>query len=451
MIRRLPGRCFQAAAGFGYPARMPATRKRAPALFQWGIFPLVMAGAVGWTMQRMASGVPAPTALLLPQLAAFAAVAVLEHVYPYHRSWNRPRKDVRVDATHSIVIGIVVTLATPVVLAGGVAVAGWLSSEIGLGLWPSAWPLLAQGALALVIGELPGYWVHRWQHEWEGLWRIHATHHSAPRLYWLNAGRFHPADTLLTFIPSYGLLVALGASTPVLAVFTLATAVHGIFQHANLQLRLGPLNHFFSMAELHRWHHSKTIDEANHNYGQTVIVWDTLFGTRFLPKDREPPEEIGIPDLTAFPMTWWAQILSPFRWKEIRAASAGLAASCLLLFTLPGMARAETFEVEVLRGGQVSRVTRDEHGRISETTLREAPARSEPEPAKQPEEADPPKPAVVVLQLEAPGSNEGVWVVSEPGIRHRGRLHEGHRVWHSSTHRGRVPSAAARLRRSARH
>ena len=102
------------------------------------------------------------------------------------------------------------------------------------------------------------------------------------------------------------------------------TAVHGIFQHANLQLRLGPLNHFFSMAELHRWHHSKTIEEANHNYGQTVIVWDTLFGTRFLPADREPPEAIGIPDLPAFPMTWWAQIRSPFQWSRIRSESAEL-------------------------------------------------------------------------------------------------------------------------------
>ena len=31
-------------------------------------------------------------------------------------------------------------------------------------------------------------------HEVPWLWRFHATHHSAPRLYWLNAGRFHPLD-----------------------------------------------------------------------------------------------------------------------------------------------------------------------------------------------------------------------------------------------------------------
>jgi len=302
--------------------KLRTDRRVAPAAFQWSVFPVVMGASVAWCIYRMATGVSPPEAILVPQFCAIAVVAIFEHIYPYHLGWNRSRDDIRVDATHSINIGILVALVAPLVAAGGVAIGGWLSSEIGIGLWPSQAPLLAQLALALVIGELPGYAVHRIEHEWEPLWRVHATHHSATRLYWLNAGRFHPIDIMLIFIPSYGLLVLLGCSTEVLALFTLVTAVHGIFQHANVQLRLGVLNHFFSMAELHRWHHSKTMDESNHNYGQTIIIWDTLFGTRFLPDDREPPAEIGIPGLSAFPMTWWAQIKSPFRWAQIRRDSA---------------------------------------------------------------------------------------------------------------------------------
>jgi sterol desaturase/sphingolipid hydroxylase (fatty acid hydroxylase superfamily) len=87
------------------------------------------------------------------------------------------------------------------------------------------------------------------------------------------------------------------------------------------------LNWFFSMAELHRWHHSKTLFEADHNYGQTSSVWDWVFGTRYLPADREPPESIGLANLPAFPMTWWAQILSPFRWRQIKQASEAQDAS----------------------------------------------------------------------------------------------------------------------------
>ncbi|MBK6738017.1 MAG: sterol desaturase family protein [Haliea sp.] len=157
--------------------------------------------AVSWWL--MQNGTAPALAILGPQIAAFVIVAVFEHVYPYHASWNLPRADVSVDARHAIGIGILLAVITPLAVTIGVAVGGWLSAQIGMGLWPSEWPLLAQIALALVIGELPGYWIHRWQHEWEGLWRFHAVHHSAPRLYWLNAGRFHPIDSFMTFAPSY--------------------------------------------------------------------------------------------------------------------------------------------------------------------------------------------------------------------------------------------------------
>lgn len=305
----------------GHPTHNTVSEQRkrnAPALFKWSVFPVVMGSAVlvaWWLMQQ---GVAAALAILGPQFAAFAIVAVLEHVYPHHTSWNTPRADIRVDATHALSIGLLIALITPPVVALGVFIGGWASDAIGLALWPAHWPLAAQIVLVLLVGELPGYWVHRFEHQWDSLWRFHAVHHSAPRLYWLNAGRFHPIDSFLTFAPAYLLLVVLGCGEVMLAYFGLITAVHGIFQHANVQLRLGPLNWFFSMAELHRWHHSSTVEEANHNYGQTISVWDWVFGTRYLPADKEPPEEIGIASLPHFPMTWWAQITSPFRWRQIR-------------------------------------------------------------------------------------------------------------------------------------
>ncbi|MDG2304117.1 MAG: sterol desaturase family protein [Candidatus Binatia bacterium] len=293
----------------------------APAWFQWGIFPTVMGGAVLSAVALVNGGMAPAIAVPLCQVAAVVCVAIAEHIHPYHRSWNIPRADVGVDTAHTLTITIGVGLASPIVIGAGVALGGFLSRTIGATVWPEAWPLVFQIVLALVIGEIPGYWLHRLEHEWDGLWRFHATHHSAPRLYWLNAGRFHPLDTLLTFVPSYGLLVLLGCPEFVLGLFTLVTGVHGIFQHANIQLRLGALNWFFSMAELHRWHHSKTVFEANHNYGQTVSIWDAVFGTRFLPEDRLPPRDIGIADLPDFPMTWAAQLASPFRWEKIKQGS----------------------------------------------------------------------------------------------------------------------------------
>jgi len=66
---------------------------------------------------------------------------------------------------------------------------------------------------------------------------------------------------------------------------------------------------------------SRTVSEANRNYGANLIVWDALFGTRFLPGDRLPPTEIGIADMPRFPGGWLAQLASPFRWRAVRQES----------------------------------------------------------------------------------------------------------------------------------
>jgi hypothetical protein len=50
---------------------------------------------------------------------------------------------------------------------------------------------------------------------------------------------------------------------------------------------------------------------------------DTIFGTRYLPKDREPPEKVGIAGLDAFPRGFFAQWISPFRWATINHDSFG--------------------------------------------------------------------------------------------------------------------------------
>jgi sterol desaturase/sphingolipid hydroxylase (fatty acid hydroxylase superfamily) len=197
-----------------------------------------------------------------------------------------------------------------------------LASASGTGVWPGHWHWLVQLALAAVIVEFFQYWLHRFMHERDALWRFHATHHSAPRLYFLNAARFHPIDILLDTSIGLAPLVVLGAPAESLALFALFGAVLGYLQHSNLELRLGPLNYLFSMAELHRWHHSRSLRQANTNYGSNLSIWDLAFGTFFWPRDERPPEIIGIPNLEAFPQSYFAQLASPFRWRAIHEASA---------------------------------------------------------------------------------------------------------------------------------
>ena len=286
--------------------------------FAWIVFPTFLCGTIGATIWQMNLGIDPALAFLGPAAATYLVVMVLERLIPYRREWNRARGDIRVDLSYLIFSGgLTLELLRPFMLALGVGLGGWLSSRVGATPWPANWPLLAQFALALVVGEFFLYWIHRLGHTWAPLWRFHAAHHSAPRLYFLNAVRFHSVDMALANFGPFIPLVALGADERVLALFALFSAVHGIFQHANIPILLGPLNWIFSMSELHRWHHSLSLKEANTNYGQNLIVWDVVFGTRFLPTDREPPEEIGIVGMPNFPTHFMGQFLAPFTWARL--------------------------------------------------------------------------------------------------------------------------------------
>jgi sterol desaturase/sphingolipid hydroxylase (fatty acid hydroxylase superfamily) len=281
---------------------------------RWLVFPAILGGSLATAVGLLPYFGPLTT-LIVTNALAVTSIAVCERLMPFRPEWNRSHGDVATDIAHVLVSGIGTTRIVHGLLA--VAAAGVLSPA-GLGLWPIGAPLLLQLALALVIVELPQYWLHRWQHQGGILWRFHATHHSAPRLYWLNAARFHPLDLALLYVVGYIPLILLGCPQEVLALFALFDGVFGMLQHSNIDVRLGWLNYIFSMAEPHRWHHSRMLAEANSNYGSNLIIWDLVFGTFFLPEDRQPPEGIGIGDMPDFPMRYLDQLASPFRWKRLQ-------------------------------------------------------------------------------------------------------------------------------------
>ena len=294
---------------------------RGAALFSWAVFPVAMFGSVALSIAVLDAEGSEVLALLLGLGFGYLVVIAGERLYPFVPDWNRNHGDIGTDAAWGgtgLATGSVFGVATTAI---GAFFGSLLSAWFAAPLWPTTWPLAAQLVLAIVVVEFFHYWIHRFQHEWDWLWRIHATHHSAPRLYWLNALRFHFLDTALLNLGFIAPLVALGAPAPVFTLWIVASSVHGICQHANMQVRCGPLNWIFSMAELHRWHHSRLVRESNTNYGQNIILWDIVFGTRFLPSDRKPPEDIGIANLAGFPMNWWAQLLSPIHWKRIQQES----------------------------------------------------------------------------------------------------------------------------------
>jgi sterol desaturase/sphingolipid hydroxylase (fatty acid hydroxylase superfamily) len=291
-------------------------------LARGAVMPATLAAALGVALFALSRGVAVTVILPLVFFASIAWVAWLERVLPYRPEWNRARGDLLADALYFPTTSAVIGLMRPLVATAGVAFAGLVSDRFGVGLWPRDWPLLLQLPLAWAVVELFAYWPHRWLHEVPWLWRLHATHHSPERLYWLNATRAHPLEHV--FRSCFGMLpLALaGASLELILLQTITDAVVGLFQHANVDIRLGPLDYVFSAAPVHRWHHSRTREEADHNYGDTFIFWDLVFGTYYHPREREV-EALGIAGLEGFPRGYLAQLAAPFRWREIERESAG--------------------------------------------------------------------------------------------------------------------------------
>lgn len=283
-------------------------------LLRHATYPAVLIAAVvcGWALLSHGASVVFVVAGLNAVVAVL--IALLERARPFRAQWNESHGDVRTDVLHLVFAMLPVPVLFRALSIGALTAASlWLSSRVGHPLWPSHWPIGFQLLLALVIAELGQYWVHRLAHERAALWRLHSVHHSVERLYWLNAGRFHPIDTLLQHAAEMAPLILLGANEQVIALFTIFTSANGLLRHANIDMRVGVLNWIFSTADLHRWHHSQEAKHSNANYGANLILWDVIFRTRRIPSE-EAPERLGLlmPD---FPRQFVPLLLAPFRWR----------------------------------------------------------------------------------------------------------------------------------------
>lgn len=240
-----------------------------------------------------------------------AVLLLLEQLMPYEQAWMSSDGQLFNDIAHTVM-----NKGVGQVIAASLAMVGVSQSPPTVGgWWPESWPLAAQVALALVAGEFGLYWAHRTAHEFRAIWHWHAIHHSVTKLWIVNTGRFHFLDSL--WKTGFALVVAYLAGAPrdVILWVLAITAYIGFLTHCNVQMVCGPLNWIFSTPELHRWHHNRDPIEGNCNYGENLIIWDVVFGTRLLPSDRKPPSNVGCKD--PVPDSFLGQLAYPFdAWKR---------------------------------------------------------------------------------------------------------------------------------------
>ena len=132
--------------------------------------------------------------------------------------------------------------------------------------------------LAILLFDLIVYWRHRAEHS-RLLWPIHATHHADTALHWLSVQRKHPLSKLLSVMVDVWLLFLLGFPQWAVAGAIFLRSWWGFFIHADVPWTLGPLGKVLISPAAHRLHHIRDEALMGANFGNTVTLWDRLFGT----------------------------------------------------------------------------------------------------------------------------------------------------------------------------
>ena len=248
-------------------------------------------------------------ATTVPMIFMMLSCFFLERVFPYDKNWKPEGTDWGIDTLHLILFQTILPKAFKIVFM--LLVLHFLPNNVEFihGIWPHHWPLLIQGLMMLVISDFFRYWIHRFSHTFPFLWRFHAVHHALKKLYWLNTTRIHPGEKILQLIWEVGPFICIGVSKEVIALHLVLYGLNGFLRHSNIDMKFGPLNYILSTNELHRWHHSKVIQESNANYGSDTMLWDVLFGTFYWPRDRKV-ENIGVFN-SQFPQDFMGQMEAP--------------------------------------------------------------------------------------------------------------------------------------------
>jgi sterol desaturase/sphingolipid hydroxylase (fatty acid hydroxylase superfamily) len=256
-------------------------------------------------------------------LLAFVALCVffwaLHLLFPAIKSQRFVRNGFWTDCCYWLWAATVNRAQGPLAVGLLSALGGWVAGVDFATLRDGYGPLAAQPiALQIIevflIGDFLNYWEHRLRHS-PLVWRFHAVHHSPRELDWLSAKRVHPIDNLVPlFLRTTPILLSGFAALPV-ALYLAASGYWPIVCHANLNWTLGPFSRVVVSPVFHRWHHTKSAEGNDKNFGGLFPFWDMLFGTFYLPAGRTP-KAFGLDD--SMPDDFLGQMMAPFR-TQVRA------------------------------------------------------------------------------------------------------------------------------------
>lgn len=225
--------------------------------------------------------------ILIIAMPCFLLLIILEKVYGYYKGVNYAPL---MDSVSSISSGI--ANATKDVMGLSISILTYevLVSKISLfELKETFWVY----AIAFVVIDFQGYWVHRWAHQINLFWNKHAIHHSSEEFNLSCALRQSVSDFVKLF--TFLLLPAalLGVPAKVIAITLPIQFFLQFWYHTRYIGKLGFLEKIIVTPSHHRVHHAINPEYMDKNHSQIFIIWDKLFGT-FQEELPEVPAVFGI-------------------------------------------------------------------------------------------------------------------------------------------------------------
>lgn len=238
-------------------------------------YAIIMAGIIAMSVAMINGGWSGTVVSTSVYFSALMIATLLSRFQPYYEHWQQPQQDTVTDWLHllistSVASGVFQLLAVESHL---------FRDHFSIVVWPNHWPWYIQLPVLATLAEFGGYWSHRAMHTFNWLNRVHTIHHSAKRLYPLNATRNHPIDVLITLICTLTPLMMLGVSEENLSLLSSFLIAHLVLQHANLEFDLGVFERWLNLCKLHKWHHLPDMEKQRANFGNVLLVWDHVFGT----------------------------------------------------------------------------------------------------------------------------------------------------------------------------
>lgn len=140
--------------------------------------------------------------------------------------------------------------------------------------------------ILFLLNEFIYYWFHRLSHEIPLLWATHVNHHSSLKMNFSVATRtpfLNAIYHIIFWIP----LPLLGFNPIDILFVETISFFFAYIQHTTIIPKLGIIELILNTPSHHRVHHASNPNYINKNYGNTLIIFDKLFGT-FVRESETP-------------------------------------------------------------------------------------------------------------------------------------------------------------------